>query len=55
VPPGEYQAGKRLQMSAGQSAQRIAFGRLLEQQPDWVWATVEPVPAAGPATARPPQ
>jgi hypothetical protein len=47
VPPGEYQPGKRLHMSAAQSSQRIAFGRVLEQHPDWVWATVEPlVPAA---------
>ena len=46
VPPGEYQPGKRLQMSAARSSQRIAFGRVLEQHPDWVWATVEPlVPA----------
>src|SRR5208337_2799733 len=43
VPPGEYQPGKRLYMSAAQSSQRIAFGRVLEQHPDWVWATVEPL------------
>jgi cyclic-di-GMP-binding protein len=41
VPAGEYQAGKRLQMSIATSTQPIAFGRLLEQQPDWIWATVE--------------
>jgi hypothetical protein len=51
VPPGEYQPGKRLHMSAGQSSQRIAFGRVLEQHPDWVWATVEPL---APATQAPP-
>src|SRR5262249_19729759 len=45
VPPGEYQPGKRLQMNVGRSSQRIAFGRMLEQHPDWVWATVEPLPA----------
>jgi len=45
VPPGEYQPGKRLRMSSGQSSRRIAFGRLLEQHPDWVWATVESVEA----------
>jgi hypothetical protein len=43
VPPGEYQPGKRLYMNAAQSSQRIAFGRVLEQHPDWVWATVEPL------------
>jgi hypothetical protein len=49
VPPGEYQPGKRLHMIVAQSSQRIAFGRVLEQHPDWVWATVEPlVPATQP-------
>jgi hypothetical protein len=41
VPAGEYQPGKRLQMSIADSVQTIAFGRLLEQQVDWIWATVE--------------
>jgi cyclic-di-GMP-binding protein len=41
VPAGEYQPGKRLQMSAATSTQTISFGRLLEQQPDWIWATAE--------------
>jgi hypothetical protein len=41
VPAGEYRPGMRLHMSAANSSQRIAFGRLLEQQPDWIWATVE--------------
>ncbi len=46
VPAGEYQAGKRLRMSAAKSSSSIAFGRLLEQQPDWIWATVEPLDQA---------
>src|SRR5271167_2449390 len=55
VPPGEYQPGKRLHMSAAQSSQRIAFGRVLEQHPDWVWATVEPQsPAPQAATSAAP-
>jgi len=41
VPAGEYQPGKRLQMSIATLTQPIAFGRLLEQQPDWIWATIE--------------
>jgi len=45
VPPGEYQPGKRLHMQVGESSRRIAFGRLLEQHPDWVWATLEPLPS----------
>jgi hypothetical protein len=41
VPAGEYQPGKRLRMSVAKSSNSIAFGRLLEQQPDWIWATVD--------------
>jgi hypothetical protein len=41
VPAGEYQPGKRLQMSVAKTSNSIAFGRLLEQQPDWIWATAE--------------
>ncbi|HEX3632800.1 MAG TPA: hypothetical protein VHZ01_09865 [Casimicrobiaceae bacterium] len=42
VPAGEYQPGKRMQMSVARVSQQIAFGRLLEQQPEWIWATIEP-------------
>ena len=41
VPAGEFQPGKRLRMSVAKSSKPIAFGRMLEQQPDWIWATVE--------------
>jgi hypothetical protein len=41
VPAAEYQPSKRLRLVAGKTTQPIRFGRLLEQQPDWVWATVE--------------
>jgi hypothetical protein len=41
VPAGEYQPGKHLRMSVAKTSNSIAFGRLLEQQPDWIWATVE--------------
>ena len=55
VPPGEYQPGKRLHMNVARSSQRIAFGRVLEQHLDWVWATVEPlVPATQPAASTSP-
>jgi hypothetical protein len=43
VPAGEYQAAKRLRMSVAKTSHAIAFGRLLEQQPDWIWATIEPL------------
>jgi len=41
VPAAEYQPAKRLRLVAAKTSQPIRFGRLLEQQPDWVWATVE--------------
>lgn len=41
VPAAEYQPAKRLHLVASKTSQPIRFGRLLEQQPDWVWATVE--------------
>jgi hypothetical protein len=43
VPAAEYQPTKRLKLLTSKSSSPIRFGRLLEQQPDWVWATVEPL------------
>jgi len=43
VPAAEYQPTKRLKLMTAKSANPIRFGRLLEQQPDWVWATLEPL------------
>ncbi len=54
VPAGEYQPGKRMRMNVAKVSQQIAFGRLLEQQPEWIWATIEPqdnAARAAPATA----
>jgi hypothetical protein len=49
VPAGEYQPTKRLKLMTSKAINPIRFGRLLEQQPDWVWATVEqPVDLAAP-------
>ncbi len=45
VPADEYQTGKLLTLMTAKSASPIRFGRLLEQQPEWVWATVEPLHA----------
>jgi hypothetical protein len=52
VPAGEYQPGKRLHMSVpkSKSTQQIGFGRLLEQQPDWIWATIESLEPATPGS-----
>ena len=42
VPAAEYQPAKRLRLiDVEDDRSPIRFGRLLEQQPDWVWATVE--------------
>lgn len=55
VPAGEYQPGKRLKMISPNASHAIAFGRLLERDPDWIWVTIEsldPVPQP-PAAATP--
>jgi len=43
VPAAEYQPTKRLKLMTSKAIDPIRFGRLLEQQPEWVWATVEPL------------
>jgi hypothetical protein len=46
VPAAEYQPTKRLKLMTSKAVNPIRFGRLLEQQPDWVWATVDLLDAA---------
>jgi hypothetical protein len=41
VPAAEYQPAKKLKLHAAKATHPVRFGRLLEQQPDWVWATIE--------------
>ncbi|HEY1329728.1 MAG TPA: hypothetical protein VGI14_22540 [Casimicrobiaceae bacterium] len=43
VPGVEYQASKRFRLVTSKSSSPIRFGRLIEQQPDWVWTAVEPL------------
>jgi hypothetical protein len=43
VPAVEYQASKRFRLVTSKSASPIRFGRLIEQQPEWVWTAVEPL------------
>jgi hypothetical protein len=43
VPAVEYQAAKRYQVATEKAEYRIRFGRLIEQQPDWVWTAIEPL------------
>jgi cyclic-di-GMP-binding protein len=51
VPAGEHQPGKRLRMDVAKSSHSITFGRLLEQQTDWIWATVESLDQAAPSAS----
>jgi len=43
IPAIEYQTTRRFRLQTSRSSSAIRFGRLLEQQPDWVWSTVEPI------------
>jgi len=43
VPASEYRPSRRFRVQTAASSLAIRFGRLLEQEPDWVWATVEPL------------
>jgi hypothetical protein len=47
VPAIEYQPARRFRLNAPRSTVPIRFGRLIEQQPDWVWAAVEPLDISG--------
>lgn len=55
VPSVEYQPTKHFKVETSGSSYPIRFGRLLEQQPEWVWAAVEPLPlGVGPTSATAP-
>jgi hypothetical protein len=43
VPAVEYQPAKRLKLLTNKGVHTIRFGRLIEEQPEWVWATIEPL------------
>ena len=47
VPAVEYQPARRFRLNTSRSTVPIRFGRLIEQQPDWVWAAVEPLDLGG--------
>ena len=42
LPAAEYQPSRRLKLQTTRSMTPVKLGRLLEQQPDWVWTGVEP-------------
>lgn len=48
VPAVEFQPAKRLRLTTSRASNPIRFGRVMEQQPDWVWATVESADATAP-------
>jgi hypothetical protein len=41
VPTFEYQPARRFKVQTLRSVTPVKLGRLLEQQPDWVWTAVE--------------
>ena len=43
VPASEYHPSRRFRIQTADTSLAIRFGRLIEQEPDWVWATVEPL------------
>ena len=47
VPAVEYQPSRRFRLQTARSIVPIRFGRLIEQQPDWIWAAVEPLDLSG--------
>ncbi len=51
IPAIEYQPTRRFRVQTSQSLSSIKFGRLIEQQPDWVWSTVEPIGLGTPTAA----
>jgi hypothetical protein len=54
VPQADYQSGRRYALHTAGAVRVIRYGRLLEQQPDWVWTVIEPVEPAAAATGAPP-
>ena len=51
VPAVEYQSAKRYRLATSKTDYSIRFGRLIEQQPDWIWTAIEPLQTASPASA----
>jgi hypothetical protein len=43
VPAVEFQPAKRFKLVTSRSTASIRFGRLIEQQPEWVWTAMEPL------------
>jgi hypothetical protein len=43
VPAVEYQPSRKLKLQTAKAITPVRLGRLLEQQPDWVWTAIEPL------------
>jgi hypothetical protein len=41
LPAAEYQPARRLKLQTSRAMSPIRLGRLLEQQPEWVWTAIE--------------
>jgi len=41
VPPIEYRPTRRYSLTTPTATRAVRFGRLLEQQPDWIWTVME--------------
>jgi cyclic-di-GMP-binding protein len=48
LPAFEYQPSRRLKLQTLRTITPVKLGRLLEQQPDWVWTAIEPLNASQP-------
>ena len=55
VPAFEYQPSRRLKLQTLRAITPVRLGRLLEQQPDWVWTAIEPLNHAVPLPELPRQ
>jgi len=53
VPAAEYQPNRKVRMQTSRAVFPVRFGRLVEQQPDWVWAAVEALERGAPMPAVP--
>jgi hypothetical protein len=48
LPAVEYQPARKLKLQTARLITPVRLGRLLEQQPDWVWTAIEPLNHAMP-------
>jgi hypothetical protein len=53
VPAVEFQAARRYTLQTNEAPRVIRFGRILEQQSDWIWSVIEPAEGGAGATGAP--